>query len=130
MMSGGGGKMQSRLKQIRKAVGLNQTEFGEKIGVKQATVAAYECGARNPLDTVIKSICREFDVNENWLRTGEGEMFRKLTRDERIADFVADVLRDEPDSFRKRFISMLSSLNEDQWKMLELFAEGLNKKED
>lgn len=122
--------MQSRLKQIRKAVGLNQTEFGEKIGVKQATVAAYECGARNPLDTVIKSICREFDVNENWLRTGEGEMFRKLTRDERIADFVADVLRDEPDSFRKRFISMLSSLNEDQWKMLELFAEGLNKKED
>lgn len=122
--------MQSRLKQIRKAVGLNQTEFGEKIGVKQATVAAYECGARNPLDTVIKSICREFDVNENWLRTGEGEMFRKLTRDERIADFVADVLRGEPDSFRKRFISMLSSLNEDQWKMLELFAEGLNKKED
>ena len=122
--------MQSRLKQIRKAVGLNQTEFGEKIGVKQATVAAYECGARNPLDTVIKSICREFDVNENWLRTGEGEMFRKLTRDERIADFVADVLRDEPDSFRKRFISMLSSLNEDQWKMLEVFAEGLSKKED
>lgn len=122
--------MQSRLKQIRKAIGLNQTEFGERIGVKQATVAAYECGARNPLDTVIKSICREFDVNENWLRTGEGEMFRKLTRDERIADFVADVLRDESDSFRKRFISMLSSLNEDQWKMLELFAEGLNKKED
>ena len=122
--------MQSKLKQIRKAVGLNQTEFGEKIGVKQATVAAYECGARNPLDTVIKSICREFDVNENWLRTGEGEMFRKLTRDEQIADFVADVLRDEPDSFRKRFISMLSSLNEDQWKMLEVFAEGLNKKED
>ena len=122
--------MQSRLKQIRKAIGLNQTEFGERIGVKQATVAAYECGARNPLDTVIKSICREFDVNENWLRTGEGEMFRKLTRDERIADFVADVLRDEPDSFRKRFISMLSSLNEDQWKMLEVFADGLNKKED
>lgn len=122
--------MQSRLKQIRKAVGLNQTEFGEKIGVKQATVAAYECGARNPLDTVIKSICREFDVNEKWLRTGEGEMFRKLTRDERIADFVADVLRDEPDSFRKRFISMLSSLNEDQWKMLEVFADGLSKKED
>lgn len=122
--------MQSRLKQIRKAVGLNQTEFGEKIGVKQATVAAYECGARNPLDTVIKSICREFDVNENWLRTGEGEMFRKLTRDERIADFVADVLRDEPDSFRKRFISMLSSLNEDQWKMLEVFADGLSKKKD
>lgn len=122
--------MQERLKQIRKKLGLNQTEFGMRIGIKQATVAAYECGARNPLDTVIKSICREFDVDEHWLRTGEGKMFRELTRDERITDFVADVLRDEPDSFRKRFISMLSSLSVDDWARLENFASGLIKKED
>lgn len=122
--------MQNRLKQLRKAVGLNQTAFGEKIGVKQSTVAAYECGARNPLDTVIRSICREFDVNEQWLRTGEGDMFRKPTRDEQIADFVADVLRDESDSFRKRFVSMLSSLSVEEWKILEGWAERLNKKGD
>lgn len=122
--------MKDRIKQLRKELKLTQQGFADRIGVKQNTVATYEIGRNPPNDTVINLICREFDVNENWLRTGEGEMFRKLTRDERIADFVADVLRDEPDSFRKRFISMLSSLNEDQWKMLELFAEGLNKKED
>lgn len=122
--------MKDRIKQLRKELKLTQQGFADRIGVKQNTVATYEIGRNPPNDTVINLICREFDVNENWLRTGEGEMFRKLTRDERIADFVADVLRGEPDSFRKRFISMLSSLNEDQWKMLELFAEGLNKKED
>ena len=122
--------MKDRIKQLRKQLKLTQQGFADRIGVKQNTVATYEIGRNPPNDTVINLICREFDVNENWLRTGEGEMFRKLTRDERIADFVADVLRDEPDSFRKRFISMLSSLNEDQWKMLEVFADGLSKKED
>lgn len=122
--------MKDRIKQLRKELKLTQQGFADRIGVKQNTVATYEIGRNPPNDTVINLICREFDVNENWLRTGEGEMFRKLTRDERIADFVADVLRDEPDSFRKRFISMLSSLNEDQWKMLEVFADGLSKKED
>ena len=122
--------MKDRIKQLRKELKLTQQGFADRIGVKQNTVATYEIGRNPPNDTVINLICREFDVNENWLRTGEGEMFRKLTRDEQIADFVADVLRDEPDSFRKRFISMLSSLNEDQWKMLEVFADGLSKKED
>ena len=122
--------MKDRIKQLRKELKLTQQGFADRIGVKQNTVATYEIGRNPPNDTVMNLICREFDVNEGWLRTGEGEMFRKLTRDERIADFVADVLRDEPDSFRKRFISMLSSLNEDQWKMLEVFADGLSKKED
>ena len=122
--------MKDRIKQLRKELKLTQQGFADRIGVKQNTVATYEIGRNPPNDTVINLICREFDVNENWLRTGEGEMFRKLTRDERIADFVADALRDEPDSFRKRFISMLSSLSEDQWKMLEVFADGLSKKED
>lgn len=122
--------MKDRIKQLRKELKLTQQGFADRIGVKQNTVATYEIGRNPPNDTVINLICREFDVNEKWLRTGEGEMFRKLSRDEKIADFVADVLRDEPDSFRKRFISMLSSLSKDQWKMLELFAEGLNKKED
>lgn len=69
--------MQDRIKQLRKSLRLNQTEFGERIGVKQGSVAGYEKGARVPLDAVINSICREFNVNEDWLRTGEGEMYIK-----------------------------------------------------
>jgi len=69
--------MQDRIKKLRKALNLNQTEFGEKIGAKQATVAGWEVGRREPSPLVIGSICREFGVNEDWLRSGEGEMFAK-----------------------------------------------------
>ncbi len=111
--------MKNRIKELRKALALNQTEFGEKIGVKQGSIASYESGARVPLDAVINSICREFNVNEQWLRIGEGKMFRELSRDEEIAVFVGAALRGEEDSFKRRFIAMLSKLNEDQWELLE-----------
>ena len=61
--------MNERIKLLRKALELNQTDFGARIGVKQGTVAAYESGARVPLDSVVVSICREFGVSESWLRS-------------------------------------------------------------
>lgn len=74
--------MNERIKELRKALGLNQTEFGERIGIKQGSVAGYESGIRTPLDSVILSMCREFNVNEEWLRTGEGEMFRPISQED------------------------------------------------
>lgn len=65
--------MNERIKKLRKVLELNQTDFGNKIGIRQGSVAAYESGARTPIDAVIVSICREFNVNEDWLRTGDGE---------------------------------------------------------
>ena len=67
--------MNSRIRKLRKTLGLSQAEFGEKIGVKQTTVAGYETGGRTPLDAVVSLICREFNVSEQWLRNGEGDMF-------------------------------------------------------
>lgn len=67
--------MNERIKELRKALNLNQTEFGNRIGVKQSSVAGYETGVRIPLDSIIVSICREFNVSKNWLETGKGEMF-------------------------------------------------------
>lgn len=81
--------MNERIKQIRKAIGLNQTEFGKKISVSQAAVAAYESGSRTPIDAVVRSICNTFSVNETWLRTGQGEMFNTAKVDDafsRLAD--------------------------------------------
>ena len=59
-----------RIKFLRKELNLNQTEFGKKINIKQGSIASYESGTRKPLDTVILSICREFNVREEWLRNG------------------------------------------------------------
>lgn len=67
--------MHSRIKAIRKHLNLTQTQFGERIGIKQNTIAAYESGIRIPSEAAIVSICREFNVNRHWLETGEGDMF-------------------------------------------------------
>lgn len=127
-------KIGDRIKEIRKNLNLNQTAFGERLSLKQTTIAGYETGKREPLDTIIYSICREFDVCEEWLRYGKGPMFVQLSRDEGIASFVGEVLKDENDTFKKRFISMLSRLDESDWetvaKMAELMAEKKEQAED
>lgn len=117
--------MDERIKQIRKSLGLKQSEFADKIGIKPNTVTSYETGLRVPSDTVILSICREFGVNERWLRTGEGEMFVEMSRDEEIASFMGELLSEESDDFKHRFIGALSRLDENGWKVLEQFANDL-----
>ncbi len=69
--------MNERIKKLRKSLGLTQQEFGDRIGIKRNTLANYEIGRNEPIDAVLNLICREFNVNETWLRTGEGEMFRQ-----------------------------------------------------
>lgn len=117
--------MKDRIKALRKALSLNQTDFGSKIGVKQSAVAAYESGSRTPLDSVIVSICREFGVNERWLRTGEGEMLMHLSREEEIMRFAATVVRDPSSEFQRRFVSVLARLTPDQWQLMEEMARKL-----
>lgn len=117
--------MKDRIKVVRKALGLNQTDFGSKIGVKQGTVAAYESGARIPLDSVIVSICREFNVSERWLRTGEGEMFVQLSREEEITKFAMEIIRDPGSEFQRQAISILAKLTPEQWKLMEQMADQL-----
>lgn len=121
--------MYSRIKKLRKALDLTQQEFAGRLGIKRNTVANYETGRNDPIDAVVSLICREFNVNEHWLRTGEGDMFVQLSRDEEIATFIGDALSDESDTFKKRFISMLSKLNESEWELLEKMVEGIKKTE-
>lgn len=70
-----------RIKKIRKELDLTQQKFGERLGVKGNTIAQYELGRSNPVDSVISLIIREFNINEEWLRTGEGEMFKPAPSD-------------------------------------------------
>lgn len=67
--------MKERIRKLRRMLDLTQQAFGERIGIKRNTVANYETGRNEPVDSVVALICREFNVNEEWLRTGEGEMF-------------------------------------------------------
>jgi transcriptional regulator with XRE-family HTH domain len=78
----GGELMKDRLKQLRKTLNLTQQEFAERIGVNRSTIAGYETGVKYPIDAICTSICREYNVNEKWLKTGEGEMFNQSLNDE------------------------------------------------
>lgn len=67
--------MNERIKQLRKALKLTQQEFANRIQISRGALAVYEIGRNEPIDAVISLICREFNVSESWLRTGDGEMF-------------------------------------------------------
>lgn len=116
--------MQNRIKEVRKHLKLTQTEFGERIGVKGNTITGYETGLRSPSDAVITSICREFNVSEKWLRTGDGDIFVKMSRDEELTKFFGEVSFGNSD-FKRRFISVLSRLDESEWELLEKMAREL-----
>lgn len=68
--------MKERIRKIRRDLDLTQQEFADRIGIKRNTIANYETGRNEPVDSVVSLICREFNVNEEWLRNGTGEMFK------------------------------------------------------
>lgn len=124
----GGDILNKRIKELRKKLNLTLEKFGERVGVSRSAMGNIENGNRSVTDQMFKSICREFDVNEEWLRNGTGNMFRTLTRSEIITDFTADLLKGEEESFQRRFIEALAALDEDDWKTLEKISENLKKK--
>lgn len=77
--------MNERIKKLRKTLDLTQQEFANKIGIKRNSLANYETGRNTPIDAIVVSICREFNVNEEWLRNGIGEMFLPIDRDTNVA---------------------------------------------
>lgn len=117
-----------RIIQVVGALGENKSGFARKINVTPAYISKLDKKPETvPSDRTIADICREFNVSEHWLRTGEGEMFIQMTRDEEIAAFMGDVLAGESDNFRRRFIAMLSKLNENQWELLEQMVDEMAK---
>lgn len=122
--------MNERLKKLRKELDLTQQEFADRIGSKRNTIAKYETDTNIPSAAVVSLICREFNVNEEWLRNGTGEMFISQTRDEQIATFIGEIQLSEDDSFKRRLISVLANLKEEQWELLAEIAEKLVNEKD
>ena len=122
--------MNERIKKLRQALNLSQDEFGKRLGVTRGAITNIELNKVEPKPLFVDLICREFNASENWIRTGEGEMFVEKTESEELAAFFGDLLKDEPD-FRHRLIAALSRLTLDEWKVIEKLAveavEGIKK---
>ncbi len=104
---------------------LTQQEFAEKLGIKRNTIATYESGRNEPIDAVISLICTKFNVNENWLRHGNGEMFAELDMEDQLMAWAGKVLGGQDSKFKKRFVTMLMGLSDSEWEFLEKKAKEL-----
>lgn len=122
--------MKERIKELRKSLGITQQEFADKLGLKRNTIATYEIGKAVPSDRVVSDLCNKYNVNEEWLRTGEGEIFVALNRTQQIAQLTADLFKGEKDSFKERLLLALAKLDESEWKVLEKIADDLTKGKD
>ena len=99
--------MKKKKKKIRKELDLTQQAFADKIGMKQNTIAQYEMGRTKPSDAIVFSICREFNVNEVWLRTGKGEMFQELTEQQKILNYSALLLKEKDSAVAKAIQTLI-----------------------
>ena len=117
--------MKNRIKEIRKNNKLTQVEFGEKIGVKGNTITNYENGLRTPSDAVIFSICREFGINEEWLRTGTGDMLQPIQ--DRFSFYLGQIKAGD-DDFIKDLIETYMELDQISKDALRIVAYGMAEK--
>lgn len=117
--------MNERLKEIRKALGLTLDKFGEKVGLRKSSLSQIERGTNNVTNQLVVSVCREFNVNEQWLRTGEGDMFVHHTREEELAIKLGHILRNEKESLRTAVFAAIINMDENGCKAMEDFLKDV-----
>lgn len=120
-------ELKDRLRELRKSTGLSQTDFALKLGCSRGVIKNLEEGKTDISPAFADLICRTYGCSVIWLETGEGEMFREMTVDEKIADFVGGILSDRGDQFQKKVIQILSSLDDEGWKALSDFLDAVDR---
>lgn len=106
-----------RIQELRKMKGLTQQEFADALNVPRSTIAGYEANKREPISATVSLICQKFSVNEEWLRTGEGEMLVSRNRNQILMEYITDCM-DKPESFKTRFAESMAKLTDDQWEQV------------
>lgn len=114
-----------RLRKVRKVLDLTQQEFADKIGSKRNTVATYEMGRTDPSAAVISLICREFNVSEAWLRTGEGEPFQPLSPDDELSQVFSAIAASD-DELIKRIIRAYWKLDDREKAAVKKLIDGFS----
>lgn len=120
--------MNNRIREIRKNKGLTQAKFAEKLGIKQSYMAMIESGATEPTERIIKSICQEYAVNQDWLENGQGPMFKTDIREDDIMQLYIEIREKIPRRMLKRvksFLKKAKNFTDEEWRMLEILADKI-----
>ena len=115
--------MNERIKQIRKEFGLSQAEFGKRLGISDAAVSKIESGKNTPAETTIKLICREFQIEYQWLMHGTGPM---TSHDTTVEDLVDKHMKDESE-FTKSIMKAFAKLPDNEWTTLMNLVNEINE---
>lgn len=115
--------LNERIGELISALGMKKTAFAERLNVSQAFISQLCSGIKQPSDRTISDICREFNVNEIWLREGIGEMFQERSRSEELAAFFGDVQADG--GFKEAFLTVLARMGPEEWELIERKAREL-----
>lgn len=123
--------LSERIKEIRKAEKLTQTKFGEKLSVSRDVISSFESGRVEPKPIFLNYLCEVFNINKDWLLTGEGEMYKRLSSEEEFALLIGNVVASDNPRLKK-LINVLSQIDneEDLELILNLCKRLADKKED
>ena len=113
--------MKDRIKALRQTLGLSMEKFAEPLGVTKGSISKIEHGENYPSTMLQKLICSTFNVNEDWLKTGNGEMFVTLGRKEKVVKYVASLTKEPMDSKKLKLLETLAELDSDE--ELEAFSK-------
>ena len=120
--------MSERIKTLRLELSLTQSEFGEKLGISQNYVWMIEKGDRVPSDRTVADICRVFGVNEDWLRTGQGEKYLRLSRKETVAAYVGKILGGKVTPLEETLIEFMAETSPQEWEELARIINRFTEK--
>lgn len=120
--------MNERIKTLRLDLSLTQSEFGEKLGISQNYVWMIEKGDRVPSDRTVADICRVFGVNEDWLRTGQGEKYLRLSRKETVAAYVGKILGGKVTPLEETLIEFMAETSPQEWEELARIINRFTEK--
>lgn len=115
--------LKERIKELRKNLELTQQKFADRLGLKRQTIASYEIGNIEPSDSTLLLICKEFNVNKEWLRTGKGDMFNIINDD--YTKISVDIDRKDPKA-RQAIIDYWNLSEQDKelfWKFMNRFIQ-------
>ena len=114
-----------RVHKIRKSLDFTLERFGKPLGVSKTAISNIENGNRNLTEQMKRSICREYHVNPAYLEQGIGDMFIEMTTDTVILEWTAKVMKDQPESFRKRLVAVMATWTEEDWAWIEKQANAI-----
>ena len=118
--------MNERIKRLRSKLEMTQQEFADRLGIKRGTLANYEIGRNEPIDAVISLMCKEFHVNEVWLRTGEGgddNMFTKMSEDDRYSINLGKLSKTE-NQMARNMLNAIAEADPEKLKHIEEFMKA------